>query len=185
MEEQLEGRTEIIEETSEAIKTIRQRIEAAQCRQKSYADAKRRPLEFQEGDRVFVKVTPMKGVMRFGKRGKLSPRFVGPYEITKKVGKVAYELALPEEMAGIHNVFHISMLKRYFESPEHILVPPQVQTQPNMTYEERPVKILDREIKRLRNKEIALVKVLWRNHKIEEATWEPEDAMRKRYPELF
>ncbi|CAH9076112.1 unnamed protein product [Cuscuta epithymum] len=185
MEEQLEGRTEIIEETSEAIKTIRQRIEAAQCRQKSYADTKRRPLEFQEGDRVFVKVTPMKGVMRFGKRGKLSPRFVGPYEITKKVGKVAYELALPEEMAGIHNVFHISMLKRYFESPEHILVPPQVQTQPNMTYEERPVKILDREIKRLRNKEIALVKVLWRNHKIEEATWEPEDAMRKRYPELF
>ncbi|CAH9101779.1 unnamed protein product [Cuscuta epithymum] len=185
LEEELQGRTELIDETSEAIKSIRQRIESAQCRQKSYADVRRRPLEFEVGDFVFVKIASMKGVMRFGRKGKLSPRFTGPYEITRRVGKVAYELALPEEFSGIHNIFHVSMLRKYFVDPEHVLIPRTIEVQNDLSYEEKPVQILDREVRRLRNKEIALVKVLWRNDKVEEATWEVEDDMRRRYPELF
>ena len=107
--------TDFIIKTTEAVKKIRQRMEAAQCRHKSYADKRRRPLEFQRGDFVFLKVAPMKGVMRFGKKDKLSPRYIGPFEITERIGKVAYKLALPSELSTVHNVFHVSMLKRYVQ----------------------------------------------------------------------
>ncbi|KAL5577467.1 hypothetical protein UlMin_019166 [Ulmus minor] len=153
--------------------------------QKSYADKRRRPLEFQVGDSVFLKVAPMKGVMRFGKKGKLSPRFIGPFEILERVGKVAYKLALPPELSSVHNVFHVSMLKKYVSDPSHVLEHEPIQVNEDLTYEEKPVQILDRKDKTLRNKVIPLVKVLWRNHKIEEATWEREDDMRINYPELF
>ncbi|KAL5563785.1 hypothetical protein UlMin_033532 [Ulmus minor] len=170
--------SEFIEETTEAIKKIRQRMETAQSRQKSYADKRRRPLEFQVGDSVFLKVAPMKGVMRFGKKGKLSPRFIGPFEILERIGKVAYKLALPPELSSVHNVFHVSMLKKYVSDPSHVLEHEPIQVNEDLTYEEKPVQILDRKDKTLRNKVIPLVKVLWRNHKIEEATWEREDDMR-------
>ena len=123
--------------------------------------------------------------MRFRKKGKLSPHYVVPFEIMNRVGQVAYELTLPTKMFAIHNVFHISMLKKYTTDPEHVIVPQTVQIQANLSYEEKPVQILDREVKKLRNKEITLVKILWRNHRIEEATWESEEEMRKNYPELF
>ncbi|KAL5565159.1 hypothetical protein UlMin_028323 [Ulmus minor] len=152
---------------------------------KSYADKRRRPLEFQVGDSVFLKVTPMKGVMHFGKKGKLSPRFIGPFEILERVGKVAYKLALPPELSSVHNVFHVSMLKKYVSDPSHVLEHEPIQVNEDLTYEEKPVQILDRKDKTLRNKVIPLVKVLWRNHKVEEATWEREDDMRISYPELF
>ncbi|KAL5550792.1 hypothetical protein UlMin_000968 [Ulmus minor] len=177
--------SDFIEETTEAIKKIKQRMETAQSRQKSYADKRRRPLEFQVGDSVFLKVAPMKGVMRFGKKGKLSPRFIGPFEILERVGKVAYKLALPPELSSVHNVFHVSMLKKYVSDPSHVLEHEPIQVNEDLTYEEKPVQILDRKDKTLRNKVIPLVKVLWRNHKIEEATWEREDDMRINYPELF
>ncbi|KAL5578280.1 hypothetical protein UlMin_019979 [Ulmus minor] len=177
--------SDFIEETTEAIKKIRQRMETAQSRQKSYADKRRRPLEFQVGDSVFLKVAPMKGVMRFGKKGKLSPRFIGPFEILERIGKVAYKLALPPELSSVHNVFHVSMLKKYVSDPSHVLEHEPIQVNEDLTYEEKPVQILDRKDKTLRNKVIPLVKVLWRNHKIEEATWEREDDMRNSYPELF
>ncbi|KAL5563983.1 hypothetical protein UlMin_033730 [Ulmus minor] len=159
---QTDGQSELstsdfIEETTEAIKKIKQRMETAQSRQKSYADKRRRPLEFQVGDSVFLKVAPMKGVMRFGKKGKLSSRFIGPFEI----------------------------LERYVSDPSHVLEHEPIQVNEDLTYEEKPVQILDRKDKTLRNKVIPLVKVLWRNHKIEEATWEREDDMRINYPELF
>ncbi|KAL5574279.1 hypothetical protein UlMin_023876 [Ulmus minor] len=153
--------------------------------QKSYADRRRRPLEFQVGDSIFLKVAPMKGVMRFGKKGKLSPRFIGPFEILERIGKVAYKLALPPELSSVHNVFHVSMLKKYVSDPSHVLEHEPIQVNEDLTYEEKPVQILDRKDKTLRNKVIPLVKVLWRNHKIEEATWEREDDMRISYPELF
>ena len=164
---------------------IRQLIVTAQSRRKSYADIRRRPLEFEVGDFVFIKVAPMKGVMRFGKKGKLSPRYVGPYEVVKRIGVVAYELALPETMSAIHNTFHISMLKKCVSNPELVIEPQVVQIQANLSYEEQPIQILDRKVKKLRNKEIALVKVLWKNHRVEEATWEPEEEMRVKYPALF
>ncbi|KAL5578475.1 hypothetical protein UlMin_020174 [Ulmus minor] len=96
-------------------------MKTAQSRQKSYADRRRRPLEFQVGDLVFLKVAPMKGVMRFGKKGKLSPRYIGPFEILERIGKVAYKLALPSELYTVHNVFHVSMLRKYISDPSHVL----------------------------------------------------------------
>ncbi|KAE8661615.1 Detected protein of confused Function [Hibiscus syriacus] len=119
-----------------------------------------------------------KKVLRFGRKGKLSPRFIGPYEIVKRVGPVAYQLALPLEMEKIHNVFHVSMLRKYRSDPSHIVTPEEIKIQPDLTYEEEPVKILAHEIKQLRNKTIPLVKVLWRNHKVEEAMWEREEDMK-------
>ncbi|KAL5555965.1 hypothetical protein UlMin_022614 [Ulmus minor] len=160
-------------------------MKTAQSRQKSYADRRRRPLEFQVGDLVFLKVAPMKGVMRFGKKGKLSPRYIGPFEILERIGKVAYKLALPSELSTVHNVFHVSMLRKYISDPSHVLESEPIEIREDLTYEEQPVQILDRKDKALRNKVILLVKVLWRNHKVEEATWEREDGMRAKYPHLF
>ena len=178
-------KTDFIHETTKAIQRIQQRMKTEQSRQKSYADKRRRPLEFNEGDYVFLKVAPMKGIMRFGKKGKLSPRYIGPYEILERIGKVAYRLALPPELASVHNVFHISMLKKYVPDPSHVIRHEPIQVNEDLTYEEKPVEIMAREEKVLRNKVIPLVKVLWRNQKFEEATWEREDDMMKEYPELF
>ena len=123
--------------------------------------------------------------MRFGKRGKLSPRYIGPFEILEKVGKVAYRLALPPDLSSVHNVFHVSMLKKYVPDPTHVLEHEPIEVHEDLAYEEQPVQILDRKEKTIRNKAIPLVKVLWRNHKVEEATWEREDEMRAKYPHLF
>ena len=177
--------TDFIKKTSEDIRKIKQRLDVAFSRQKSYADKRRRPLEFQVGDAVFIKIAPLKGVMRFGKKGKLSPRYTGPFEIIERVGKVAYRLALPPELASMHDVFHVSMLKKYIHDPSHVLHQEPVEVNTDLTYEEKPVQILDREEKVLRNRTIPMVKVLWRNHKVEEATWEIESEMRKNYPALF
>ena len=127
----------------------------------------------------------MKGVIRFGKKGKLSPRYVGPYRILERIGKVAYRLELPVEMASVHDVFHVSMLRKYVPNATHVLKPQAVQIDENLSYEEKPVRVLDFKTKTLRNKEIPLVKVLWRNQKVEEATREREDEMRTKYPALF
>ena len=130
-------------------------------------------------------MSPWKKVLLFGRKGKLSPRFIWPYEIIERIGLVAYRLVLPPELDRIHNVFHVSMLRRYRSDLSHVISPIEVEIQPDMTYSEEPVKILTRETKELRNKKINLVKVLWQKHGIEEATWEPEEAMRKQYPNLF
>ncbi|KAL5542425.1 hypothetical protein UlMin_010135 [Ulmus minor] len=119
-------------------------MKTAQSRQKSYADRRRRPLEFQVGDLVFLKVAPMKGVMRFGKKGKLSPRYIGPFEILERIGKVAYKLALPSELSTVHNVFHVSMLRKYISDPSHVLESESIEIREDLTYEEQPVQILDR-----------------------------------------
>ena len=127
----------------------------------------------------------MKGVMRFGKKGKLSPRYIGPYKITKRVGQVAYELELPQELSMVHPVFHVSMLRKCIGDPSRITPIEDVQVTEDLTYEEVPVAILDRQVKKLRNKEMASVKVLWRNQQREEITWEAEEAMKSKYPHLF
>ncbi|XP_059284782.1 uncharacterized protein LOC132038074 [Lycium ferocissimum] len=146
---------------------------------------RRRELEFAIGDKVFLKVSPMKGVMHFGRKGKLSPRYIGPYEITKRVGKVAYELRLPAEMSMAHPVFHISMLRLYKPIPSHVLNHEQIEIDEALYYEKEPVQNLDRQVRRLRTKDVVSVKVLWRNHNTEETTWEAEEDMNKRYPHLF
>ncbi|KAL0554253.1 hypothetical protein IC582_008170 [Cucumis melo] len=176
---------ELVQSTNEAIQKIRSRMHTAQSRQKSYADVRRKDLEFEVGDKVFLKVAPMKGVLRFERRGKLSPRFVGPFEILERIGPVAYRLALPPSLSTVHNVFHVSMLRKYVPDPSHVVDYEPLEIDENLSYVEQPVEVLAREVKTLRNKEIPLVKVLWRNHRVEEATWEREDDMRSRYPELF
>ena len=123
--------------------------------------------------------------MRFGKRGKLSPRFIGPYEIVSKVGSVAYRLKLPLELSRIHDTFHVSMLRKYIPYPSHMLREQPVQLKENLTYKKTPVQIVDRKEQVLRTKVIPLVKVLWKNHKREATTWEPEVQMHRRYPQLF
>ncbi|KAK5803695.1 hypothetical protein PVK06_031344 [Gossypium arboreum] len=152
---------DLIRETEEKVRIIRDSLKAASDRQKSYADLKRRDIEYTVGDRVFLKVSPWKRVLRFGKKGKLSPRFIGPYEIVERVGPVAYRLALPPELEKIHNVFHVSMLRQYRSDPSHVIPHTEIELQPDMTYSEEPVKILAREVKELRNKRVPLVKVLW------------------------
>ena len=123
--------------------------------------------------------------MRFGKNGKLSPRFIGPYEMIEKVGPMTYRLALPLDLEKIHNIFHVSILRRYRSDPSHVVSLKTIELRPDLTYEEEPVEILAREVKELRNKKIPLVKVLWRNHKTEEDTWKSKETMRQQYPQLF
>ncbi|XP_073133785.1 uncharacterized protein [Henckelia pumila] len=149
-------------------------MRTAQSRQKSYANHRRRDLEFSVGDHVFIRVAPLKGVMRFGKKGKLAPRFVGPFEILDRVGTLAYRVALPPNLAGLHNVFHVSMLRKYISNHSHVHNLEPLQLSPHMTYEERPDRIMERQERRLRNKTIPMVKVKWLNHSDEEATWETE-----------
>ncbi|KAL0556754.1 hypothetical protein IC582_005270 [Cucumis melo] len=176
---------ELVQSTNEAIQKIRSRMHTAQSRQKSYADVRRKDLKFEVGDKVFLKVAPMRGVLRFERRGKLSPRFVGPFEILERIGPVAYRLALPPSLSTVHDVFHVSMLRKYVPDPSHVVDYEPLEIDENLSYTEQPVEVLAREVKTLRNKEIPLVKVLWRNHRVEGATWEREDDMRSRYPELF
>ncbi|KAI5316171.1 hypothetical protein L3X38_045347 [Prunus dulcis] len=183
-----ENRLEVaddVERTKEQVKIIRERLKTAQDRQKSYADNRRKDLQFEVGDWVFLKLSPWKGVVRFGKRGKLSPRYIGPYEVIERVGPVAYRLALPPDLSWLHDVFHVSMLRKYIPDPSHVLEEQPIELQEDLTYVEQPVQILDRKIHVLRSREIPLVKVLWRSQTVEEATWEPEDQMREQYPYLF
>lgn len=149
----------LVQETTEKVNLIQQCLKTVQSRQKSYADVRRRDREYEVGDHVFIKVTPMKGQTRFGVKGKLASRYVGPYEILEKINTVTYRVALPSVMEHMHNVFHVSMLQGYFRDPFHVIEPTHVLLKDDYTYKERPMQIVNRRIKRLRNKEIPLVKV--------------------------
>ena len=132
-----------------------------------------------------MKISPMKRVVRYGNKGKLSPRYVGPYEILQRVDKVAYELKLPSELALVHSVFHVSMLKKCIGGLESLLPIEGLGVKDNLSYEEVLVQILDRQVKKLRNKEVVSIKVLWKNHLVEGETWETEADMKSRYPYIF
>jgi len=167
------------------VQKIRERLRAAQDRQKSYADVRRRPLIFKVGDHVFLRVSPLKGNLWFGQKEKLTPRCTGPFEILQRVGPVAYRLALPPTLQGIHDVFHVPQLRRYIPDPQHVISFEPLQLKENLTYVEEPDRIIDRKDRVLRNRANPFVKVLWRHHKTADATWEPESEMRQKYPHLF
>ena len=132
-----------------------------------------------------MKASPWRKILQFGKKGKLSPRFIGPYEILERIGPVAYRLSLSPELAKLHNVFHVSMLRRYRSNESQILPVQDVQVQSDFTYDKEPKAILVREVKQLQNKQVPLVKVLWQHQGIKEVTWEPKSTMRTQYPQLF
>ncbi|WRX31632.1 Integrase [Theobroma cacao] len=165
---------ELIDLTNDKVKVIRERLKTAQDRQKNYSNRRRKDLEFEIDDKVFLKVSPWKGVIRFAKRGKLNPRYIGPFRIIERIGPVAYRLEFPSELDRIHNVFHVSMLKTYVPDPSHILETPPIEFHEDLKFEVQPVRILDRKDLVLRNKSIPMVKVLWKNSRMEEMTWEVE-----------
>ncbi|GKC02987.1 putative reverse transcriptase domain-containing protein [Tanacetum coccineum] len=153
--------------------------------EKSYADVRCRPLEFQVGDRVMLKVSPWKGVIYFGKRGKLNPRYIRPFKVLAKVGTVVYRLELPQQLSRVHSTFHISNLKKC-SSDEPLAIPlDEIHIDDKLHFVEEPVEIMDREVKRLKQRRILFVKVRWNSKRGPEFTWELEDQFRKKYPNLF
>jgi hypothetical protein len=174
-----------IKEAEEKVALIRKRLLEAQSRQKSYADNRWRELRFEEGDFVYLKVSPMRGVKRFQMKGKLAPRFIGPYPIIGRVGPAAYRLELPESMSDIHNVFHVSQLCKCLQVPESHIKAETIQIQKGLQYREKPIKILDSAVRKTRNSEVRLCKVQWSREGEEEATWESKDSLRREYPYLF
>ncbi|GJT36727.1 putative reverse transcriptase domain-containing protein [Tanacetum coccineum] len=176
---------EIIHETTKKIVQIRQRLQAARDRQRSYANVRQKPLEFQVGDRVMLKVSPRKGVIRFGKRGKLNPRYIGPFKILERIGPVAYKLELPEELSNVHSTFHISNLKKCLSDESLVIPMKELRLDDKLNFVEEPVEIMDREVKQLKQSRIPIIKVRWNSKRGPEFTWEREDQIRAKYPHLF
>ncbi|XP_070050712.1 uncharacterized protein [Nicotiana tomentosiformis] len=204
--------TDLVQDVLEKVKLILDQLRISQSRQKSYTDRKVHDVAFMAGEQVLLPVSPIKGVMRFGKKGKLSPRYIRPFKILEMIGEVAYKLALPPSIVVVHPVFHVSMLQKYHNDPPHVLDLSSVQLDKDLSYveesvaildrqvrklssknidsvklsyEEALIAILDRQVRRLRIKDVASVKVLWRNKNVEEMTWEAEEYMKSRYPHLF
>jgi transposase InsO family protein len=178
-------RPDFIEAAEDKVAEIRANLKAAQSRQKSYADKRRRELSFEVGDHVYLKVSPIRGTRRFQVRGKLAPRFIGPFPILKKVGAVAYKIQLPEEMSDVHNVFHVSQLRKCLRVPEEQVVQDTIDLQDDLRYQEVPVKILDTVTRKTRTSTVKLCRVQWSRHSEAEATWEREEALRAEFPHLF
>ncbi|GJS60859.1 putative reverse transcriptase domain-containing protein [Tanacetum coccineum] len=176
---------EIVQETTEKIVQIKERLKTARSRQKSYADKRRKPLEFQVGDRVLLKVSPWKGVVRFGKKGKLAPRYVGPFKIVECVGPVAYRLKLPQELRCVHDTFHVPNLKKCLAEPDVQVPLDEIEIDENLRFIEVPIEIVERDVKKLKRRRIPLVKVRWNSRQGAEYTWEHEDQFRKKYLHLF
>ena len=175
----------MLQDAQRTVELIRQRLTAAQDRQRAYADERSRDVTFAPEDRVFLKVSLTKGGVRFGRRGKLRRRYIGPFKVLRRVGEVAYELALLPSLSAIHPVFHVSMMRRYVPNGYHRLKHGDLKVRPDLSYEEEAMQILDRSVKTLRQKEVPLVKVLWSRQGVQEATWEREDEMRSHFPRLF
>jgi hypothetical protein len=164
---------------------IRENLRTVQSRQKSYADTRRRQLEFKEGDHVYRKVSRIQGMRRFKVKGKLSPHFIRPFKILKRVGEVAYQLELPYHLADVHDVFHVSQLKKCLRVPEEQLPMEELSVQDDLTYTEYPIKIIDTLTRVTRNKVINMCKVQWSHHGEDEATWEREEEIRIEFLHLF
>jgi hypothetical protein len=164
---------------------IQENLRAAQSRQKSYVDKRRRDLSFEVGNFVYLKVSPMRGTHRFKVKGKLAPRYVGPLKIVDRKGEVAYQLELPPQLLDVHDVFHVSQVKKCLRVPEEQLPMEELDLGGDLTYSERPVKILEMAEQVTRNKVIKMCRVQWSHHTADEATWEDEEELRTDFPKLF
>nr|GFB37993.1 putative reverse transcriptase domain-containing protein [Tanacetum cinerariifolium] len=176
---------ELVQETTKNISQIKDRLKAVRDRQKSYADKRRKPLEFSVGDYVLLKVSPWKGVVRFGKKGKLAPRFIEPFEIVEKVGHVAYRFDLLKELNGVHDMFHVSNLKKCLADPTLQVPLDEIRVDAKLNFVEEPVEILERVFKKLKRSRTTIVKVGWNLKRDPEFTWEREDQIKLKYQHLF
>ncbi|KAK8930623.1 hypothetical protein KSP39_PZI016616 [Platanthera zijinensis] len=176
---------EKIDKWHEKVKLIQQRMKVAQDRQQKYYNARHRLVQFQVGDQVCLKIRPFKGVSRFRRLGKLSPRYIGPFPVTERVGDVAYHLELPAELQRLHHVFHVSALRKYIRDPETIVAATDIPIEPDLSSPTEPHQIIDRRSKQLRNRDVKFVLVWWKGRPRHEATWEREEAMRSLFPALF
>ena len=175
----------MVKEVEEQVHLIQENLKIAQSRYKSYADKRRDPLVFEIGDHVYLKVSPWKGVQRFGVKGKLAPRYIGPYPIVERCRPVAYRLNLPAKFSAIHNIFHVSQLKKCLRVPTEAIDSDTIQLESDLTYPERPIKILDRKDRVTRRTTNRFYKVQWSNHSEDEATWEQEEFLKAKYPDFL
>ncbi|GKD22897.1 putative reverse transcriptase domain-containing protein, partial [Tanacetum coccineum] len=176
---------ELVQEMTNKVVLIKEKLKAARDRQKSYADNRRKPLEFEVGDRVMLKVSHWKGVIRFGKKGMLAPKYVWPFKILKRVGPVAYQLRFPEELSGVHDTFHVSNLKKCLVDASLHVPLDKIKVDKTLCFVEEPVEIMDHEVKSLKRSRISLVKFRWNSKRGPEFTWEREDYLKCKYPQLF
>jgi hypothetical protein len=175
----------LVMEAEDKVRLIQSNLKAAQSRQKSYADIRRRPLQFQVGDFVYLRVSPTRGVQRFGVKGKLAPRYIGPFEILEICGPIAYRLQLPPQLAAIHNIFHVSQLRKSVKIPTKIIDSQTIEIEPDLTYFEYPIRILDIKERSTRRKTVKMYKIQWDHHTEEEATWETESYLQHNFPFFF
>jgi hypothetical protein len=176
---------DLVKDAEDQVKIIHENLHITQSRQKLYADRRCRELHFTVGDHVYLKVSPFKGTHRFRVKGKLAPHFVGPFRVTKRIGMVAYQLDLPQSLSTIHNVFHISQLKKCLCVPTDAIDLKTLDLQAGLTYEEHPIAILDHDERKVKQSLVKFVKVQWSNHSEDEATWEHEDRLCQDYPDFF
>jgi hypothetical protein len=181
---------DILQEAEEKVRRIRDYLKAAQSRQKSYADKRRRELTFKSGDFVYLRVSPLKGMKRFQVKGKLAPRYIGPFKILDRRGEVSYQLEMPSELSEVHDVFHVSLLRKCLEVPEKPEIfksidHRSVDINKDLTYREVPIRILEEAYRTTRTRSIKFLKVQWSNHTEDEATWEREDYLQEEFPNLF
>jgi hypothetical protein len=160
----------IVDEAEATVRRIQKNLKVVKSRQESYANKRHQPLKFEAGDHVYLKVLPMKGMKRFGVKGKLSPRYIGPFPILEKCGKVTYMLELPPSLVGVHDSFHGSQLKKCLKAPVDVILPEVAPLETNLTYPKHPIKILDQKSRVTMRKTIQFYKVQWSNHTVEEAT---------------
>ena len=175
----------MIQEAEEQVSIIREHLKSAQSRQMSYYDKHHREMSFEIGEKAYLKVSPLRGVRRFGIKGKLAPRYVGPFTVLAKRGELSYQLELPTNFLDVHDVFHVSQLRRCFKDPIRGVEHEDLDLQPDLSYREHPVRILDEAERKTRSQTIKFLKVQWSNQSEDEATWEREDRLRSEYPSFF
>jgi hypothetical protein len=175
---------DILQEAEKQVRMVRENLWVAQSRQESYDDHRRRELSFEVGDFVYLKMSPMGGLRHFKVRGKLAPRFIGPFKILEKRGEVAYQLVLPPQLSDVHDVFHVSQLKKCLHVPEEQFHMEDFDAK-ELSYQEYPIKILETSERVTWNKKIRMCKVQWSHHTKEEATWEREEELNAEFPSFF
>jgi hypothetical protein len=177
--------SDLVEEAEAIIPHIEDNLKDAKSCQETYANKRRQPLEFEVGNHVYLRVSPMKGVKRFGVKGKLAPHYIGPFPILEKCGSVAYKLDLPPSLAGVHDIFHVSQLKKCLKALVDIILAEVTPLVVDLSYPEHLIKVLDQKDCVTRHKAIKFFKIQWSNHSEEEATWESEDLLHSRHPDFM